>query len=506
MPVLHRRRPWPVAGALFLAFVAAPAAAAEDGDGGWQYKIGSLALTFNLDAGLGAFHVANTGFGIGTTSVDANGTRKGTRDWYEYFVKPAIGLEYDLGGAGLAYGRLSVIGAGTGGDGDAGFTSSSTAARPEKLLPEDAVIGWKSGEPGVLGLGANALDLSVGNQALLVGDGFMIAEGTGNGGKRGASVVGPRVAFEKTAIARINTQPVRADLFRLSAVVDQTLTQEADNPHSELIGANVEWFGAGEGDTGRFEYEGRKWHVGLMALHFTEADSTGSKNFSFLDGGNGTATGANRDGLNVYSVRVGGSLLPFLPDFALYGEYGIQRNNKAGRDVRANAWYVEPQYTFSDLPWSPRIGYRYALFSGDANTADQTDKSWDPLFPGNGPRGIGTWTQGEIYGRYTGLGNSNLVAQMLSLRATPVADTLDLGLLVFRFDYDEPRQTAGVTETGIMDEVNLYAEWQTPVKGLSLVPLVGAGRPRDGFRQSAGSADANDRTIWLGQLIAAYKF
>lgn len=505
MTIRNFARSFVAAGTLTVAFSAAPALAEADEERGVKYEIGNFSLNLMLDAGAGAFHAANTGFGIGTTSVDANGSRKGTRNWYEYFVKPAAGLEYDLEGAGVAYGLVSVIGAGTGWDGDAGFTSSPTAARPEKLLLEDAAIGWKSGDLSFLDFGENALDLSVGNQSFRIGDGFMISEGTANGGRRGASVLGPRTAFEKTAIAKINTQPVRADLFHLRAVVDQTMTRETDSPHSELIGANIEWFGSSHRDHGRFEYEERKWYVGVMALHFTEGDSTGSKNFSFLDGGNGTATGANRDGLNVYSARVGGSVLPFLPDFSLYGEYGLQRNNEAGRNVRANAWYLEPQYTLSMLPWSPTIGYRYAVFSGDSDTADQKDKSWDPLFPGNGPRGLGTWTQGEIYGRYTGLANSNLVTQMISLKAAPM-DELKLGLLLFCFDFDEPRQTANVTEKGIMDEVNLYAEWETPVKGVTLTPLVGMGKPRAGFKQSAGTADANDRNFWLAQITAAYKF
>ena len=120
--------------------------------------------------------------------------------------------------------------------------------------------------------------------------------------------------------------------------------------HSELIGGNIEWFESTHLDHGRFEYDERKWYVGLTALYFTQADSTGARNFSFAGGGNGSATGANRDGLSVFSARVGGSFLPFLQDFSFYGEYGIQRNNKSLHEVKADAWYVEPQYTFSALP------------------------------------------------------------------------------------------------------------------------------------------------------------
>jgi hypothetical protein len=40
--------------------------------------------------------------------------------------------------------------------------------------------------------------------------------------------------------------------------------------------------------------------------------------------------------------------------------------------VRANAWYVEPGWTFSAVPWTPRVFYRYSHFSGDPNPNDGT--------------------------------------------------------------------------------------------------------------------------------------
>jgi len=490
--------------ALALALAAPVAGASEDEQRGWKIEAGGLSLNLMIDAATGGYHVSNSNFGLGTTAVDANGARQGTRNWLEYFVKPSLGLEYDLQGSGAAYGLFSVIGAGTRGDGDAA-NPSPTAGRPEKLLPEDAAIGWKSGDM-LSGLGDNALDLSFGRQSIRIGDGFMILEGTANGGRRAASVLGPRTAFEQTAVARINTAPVRADLFRARAVVDQTLTRDNDNPHSEFFGANLEWFESSHEDHGRFEYDERLWYAGLMALRFTEADSTGGRNFSFMGGGNGSALGANRDGLEIYSARLGGAVLPMLPDFSLYGEYGIQRNDKTLRKVRADAWYLEPHYTLWALPWSPRVGYRYGRFSGDANPNDQTDKSWDPLFPGNGPRGIGTWTQGEIYGRYTGLGNSNLNVHHAHLLAVPIEDTLRVGLILYRFNFNEAGQTANVTHKGIMDEINVYAEWETPVKGLTVVPVLGAGKARSGLKQSLGTDARNDRTVWLAQIGAAFSF
>lgn len=479
---------------------AAPAGDEADEERGISYHLGSGTINFSFDAAVGAFSAANTGFGLGSTSIDATGQRKGTRQWLEGFVHPIVKGEYALKNAGTAYAVFSAIGAATRGDGDAA-SPSTTADHPQRVLVEDAAIGWKSGELFPQ-LGSDALDISVGNQSFSIGDGFIVFDGTADGGRRAMYVLGHRTAFERTAIVSIDTEPVRADIFHLESVTDQTLMRGTDGPHSELVGANVEWFESSRGSRGRFDYSERKRYAGLTALYFTSADSSGG--LSFASGGNGAALGANRDGLKVGTARFGGALLPALPRFALYGEYGIQRNDTALHRVRADAWYVEPQYGLP-LPWSPRVSYRYAHFSGDGNPGDQTDRSWDPLFPDTGPRSNGTWTLGEIYGRYSGFANSNLNAHELHVRAKP-AETWLLGVVAYHLDFVKPGQNAGVTARGIMDEVDIYARWTPPVDGLQIMPLVAAARPREGLKQALGNADANNRTFWLSEIIARYKF
>ena len=44
------------------------------------------------------------------------------------------------------------------------------------------------------------------------------------------------------------------------------------------------------------------------------------------------------------------------------------------------------------------------------------------------------------------------------------------------------------------------------MKGLTLVPVLGAGKARSGLKQSLGTADHNDRTVWLAQIAAAFSF
>ncbi|MGQ0663327.1 MAG: alginate export family protein [Pseudomonadota bacterium] len=471
------------------------------------YEGGGLTLNMDLTVAFGAFSVGNANFGIG--SVGLNGTRKGGRQWTEGFVIPSLLAEFDFGEGGSLYGNLSAVGAATRGDGE-GQALSGTSNRPERLEVENAVLGWKSGKT-FEALGEDAIDISAGRQSFTVGDGFLIIDGTVDGFGRAAYYLGPRAAFEKTAILKINTEPVRADLFHLASRTDQRTMRANDVADSDLYGANIEWFQSAREDRGRADYDARQWYVGATAMRIYKADSTGpGSNFSFAGGGTGGAQSANRDGLGVYSLRLGGAFLSALPGLKLYGEAAIQRNGATDRKVRAGAWYAEPQYQF-DLPWAPRLSYRYAHFSGDPNPADRTDKSWDPLFNNTGPRGIGTWAHGEIYSQYVGA-NSNVNVNQVHLRMTPLDNVLDIGLVLYRFAFAEQGQVidpvtgVAIRSDQLMDEANLYAQWTTPIENLSVLGALGVGRPGTGMKQSLGAADRTDRSIYLGEVTLTYKF
>lgn len=473
--------------------------AAQDVDenkSGLPFTIGPVNLTATLDAGVGSFDVKNAQFGNGSNSRFDR--RAGGRTWYEGFVMPGVEFELSSDDRGSIYGRASAIGAATRGQGEASATSG-TSDRPDDIRLEDAFIGWKSANAFDGFLPSDAIDVSLGNQPFTVGDGFLLINGTLDGFGRAANYLGPSVAFEQTAILRVNTAPVRADLFHIAGVVDQGKMRGNDNPHTKMIGANVEWFASKDDDKGRFEYEEREWYVGLTALHVYDADRT----FSF-NGSQNTHSAANRDGLNVLSARFGGNLIPGVDDLSLFGEYAIQRNDtdSNGGSVRAGAWYLQPQYTLSTLPWTPKVTGRYAHFSGDPNTNDRTDRSWDPLYSDAGPRGGSTWTQGQIYSQYVGA-NTNLNTWHVGLDVQPLEE-LTVGVSLFRHYYDKPSQ-ASARDDHLMDEINVYANWQTPIKGVSIAPAFGAGRAGKAQQQAGLAPTADDRTIWLGQVVLLYK-
>ena len=472
--------------------------AAADDEPGFKFNLAPVELRMTFDVASSFQSVQNAQHGIG--SVGRDGVRRGGRQWSEFFFKPGLEFEWGSFDYGEAYGKASVVGTATRGAGEAG-AASTTSDRPEHLAINDLAAGWRSGPLFDSVLPPNGLDVSFGNQEFAVGDGFLIVNGTLDGGGRAAYYLGPRNVFERTAIVRLNTEPVRADFFRLEAGVDQKLMHGGDNPVTKLHGVNLEWFASKGNDEGRREYDQRKWYVALTYIKVFAADVA----FSFA-GADGASLAGNRDGLSVYSLRAGGAFLSSVPDLKLFGEWALERNSNGatGGSVRAGAWYAQPQYTFSQLPWKPSLTWRYAHFSGDADTTDTIDRSWDPLYSDAGARGATTWTQGQIFSQYVGA-NSNLDTHHLGLDIEPIADTLKAGFAYFHHDFDRPSQV-GARSRRLMDEYDVWLEWTTPVAGVTVSPGLGLGRPGAGQKQALGTTDANNRTIWLGQLIMTYEF
>ena len=87
-----------------------------------------------------------------------------------------------------------------------------------------------------------------------------------------------------------------------------------------------------------------------------------------------------------FGARISGKKIPGLPgvDFAFEQAWQTGRVEAiSGRstdiDAFAGAWGVG--YTFSNVAWSPRIGYQFAYASGDDDNADRDDESFDALYP-----------------------------------------------------------------------------------------------------------------------------
>jgi hypothetical protein len=530
---------------LFVAAMATWIATAEahqmfyDQDG---YK-----LAVGIEAGLGGFAVGNADTGSGNVNTDAPlegpfppAERRTTRDWFEGFVKPFAELETPFFDFGHTYALVSIVGALTRGNGDATSSlapqgaRSTTSDAPQHAALEDAVIGWHSGDLFADTLGEDAVELSGGRQALVLGDSFLIGAGVVNGFGRAAFYLQPRASFDHAAILKFNSAPLRARLFNLENRVDQDLMQGFDQPKTQFVGLDIALYEASEEEpsakaagekqaptaaqavqTTRVKKEVPDlWSAGFDFLHVYDADST-PETFSFPPGEPSPTLSifGNRNGLNVYSGYLAGSFFKFDPDIRFHSQFVLERNDAVDRRVKAAAWYVEPGYKFSALPWTPQLNLRYAHFTGDPNPNDRLKQSYDPLFTTGGDRGFGSWFLGEIFGQYISP-NSNLDVAMAHLKFSPL-DTVDAGIIYYDFHFDQTAQfdNPSITSRNAAQEVDVYSVWSA-TEWLTVSGVVGFAVPAAGLKQVAqafvvdnGPTGRNvGRTMALAELFASIKY
>ena len=413
-----------------------------------------LTLSFEFEAGIGGLLTENTNFGLGRLDL-RSGEVSGDAQWGEGYLKPSLSLDYDTPGAGALYGGVAGVGSLTIGDGDAGgFTDGGD----KKLSLEALYGGWRSGALLADSLGEDALDLSAGRQDFQVGDGFLIWDGNFDTEGDGAYWLGPRTAFEFAGLARVDTSPLGGQLFFLRA--------DGDQGHTELVGLNLDY---GLSDLGL----GEDGVLGAMYLQITDGDARFEAETA-------------REGMQLATLRLNDLRLPGFEDAGLYAQYAREFGNGDEVDFDAQAFYVEPFYDFSWLSWSPRLAYRFAYFSGDADPDDDEREDFDPLFY-DYSRGWGTWTQGEIVGEYL-LFNSNQVNHMVHLSATPV-EPVTIGALYYHFDLAEKDYFGTpVGDRDFADEVNLYVDW-TVNDNLFVGALSGVAWPGNAAEEVFGEDD-----------------
>ncbi|MEA3464889.1 MAG: alginate export family protein [Thermodesulfobacteriota bacterium] len=411
-------------------------------------------LGLTLEAGSGYFYNDSANFGAGRF-----GDGEESVDWQEGYFKPILNGSYTTAG-GTVYGGLSYVGSITRGDGDvAEFTSDSSEGGESELM----YLGWES-DMLFAEFGEDVLDISIGEQEFAIGDGFLIMDGAFDC-KEGAYWLAPHRSFDQTAIIKLNTEPVRADFFYLES--------DGDYEDTELYGVNV-------------EYAHTIGVVGATWLQVADVKDGG-----FYE---------NRDGMNVYSIRYQGNPLASLENKDLFVafEYAIERSGD-NLDVDAEGWYAEAGYTFSTLPWTPTLSYRYAFFSGDEDSSDGDYESFDPMFYGFS-RGWGTHFMGEITGEYY-LFNSNEKVHMLHLNAVP-SDKISIGALYFDFRLDEKNMFGtALTDDKFAEEVNVYMDYSIN-EYLYLSAVAAWATPGDAAEEYTGGDD--DTTLF--EIFAVVTF
>ncbi len=386
----------------------------------WHYSpMPELSTTSSLTVGV--VGVSAPGANLGTGRIDPK-TAAVEKDpvWGEISLLPRIDWSTTGLGAGQWYGQLSAAGAYTYGDGDpGGFTSDGDG----QFDIEGATVGWRSASPETASTGP-VFDLSIGRQELNIGDGFLIDDGNFDFGDDGGVWLVPRQAFQRTALARVDYRAAHADLFFLES--------DPDHDETAIAGVNLEY---------RVSQRG---HLGLLYFHVVDSDAP-------------NLFGA-RHGMNVLSARINDVQLPGWSQLALWGEYTRQSGNGRNGTFEASAWYGEAIYTFSALPWTPSLSYRYGYFSGDSAFGDTTRRDFDGFFYGFDKRVWGTWFQGEVTGGWL-LFNNNQRNHLLKLSAIP-HESLAVGIIGGTFHLAESNYLGiPVTDDHFGDELNIYADW-----------------------------------------------
>ena len=374
---------------------------------------GGLLATGELNVRAGYRHGENINFGLGAVQGfgSLQPTGEPSREDLEMAIKPGLNVEYALTGATL-YGGLTVVAATTTLDGE---LSGQFARSGDRVIDTDAAyVGWRN----------DWLDLSYGGREFTVGDGFIIGDGNFNQGHdNGQYWTGAFTAWRNTGVLKVNTSPLRGDLFWLRT--------DGDLGDSRIAGVNLE------------NSDATRWgRLGVM--YFEVFDDDGFTGF---------------DGLEVGGVRGADLHWPSLPQFKLYGEYVNQGGEvrRTGTAVDAEAWYVEPTWQFTDLPWTPRLYYRYAYYSGDDPGTARLEE-YRGLFFTIFKRDWDTWYQGEVTGEFH-LFNQNQRTHMAKLKVFPNARSA-FGFWYYHHALDTPQYFGLPTHgTEWADEVNLSYEY-----------------------------------------------
>ena len=397
--------------------------------------------TFTLEAGLGAFGFANSLF------LDRRPDPSGdlSDNWFESFVKTGLSASL-MAGKSEFYGQLSAVGERT-------FAAPPPIVGREasSFMVEDLALGWRSG----------VLDFTVGRTQYLLGHGFLVYDGGGEGGTRGGYWSNARKAWEFAAIGRLATGPHRVEAFYLD---------REDVPERET-GTNL----------GGLNYElslGEETTIGATWLR-AQADP------DQLPG---------RDGLNVYNLRAYTTPFRRLPGLSFEVELAREVN---GDLLASTAWSAQAGYQLGEEGWKPLLSYRYAYFQGD-DPATERDENFDMLFPGF--IDWGQWWQGEIAGEYF-LSNSNLISHQVKATVEP-ADNLVTGLIAYAFRLDQPGSFGpGVSSKNVATELDWYADWS--LNENFIVSIVAAiASPQDAVQQATGRT----KDFKYGMVYVSYTY
>lgn len=377
---------------------------------GYDFELGGAQGSASLAAG--AANISTRGVNFGAGRVDLrSGENTGTKaDWQEFYLKPGVTLNYSINPELELLGGVSAVAATTIGDGDAGGYSRSSDG---SAAMEEAFVGIRMGD----------WQLTGGRQNYMIGTGFIVGDGNLDMFDDGAYWLAPRTAFRDSALLSYSQDSLQTQAFSLRT--DDHLGD------FRMSGLNLDY---------------RLADAVTLGLTGMQVDSLVSQAQQLTP----------RDGMRVYNLRALDAKVPGLDDLSLHAEYALQKGSGDGVDYDAKAWYAQADYSFSNLPLTPLLSYRYAVFSGDDDLTDSRQKSWDPL--SKGFIDWGTWLMGDVVGNYLLFNSNQRVSQWTA--KTHLSETLTLGGIHYQFSLDEKNYFGTpVTDRRFADESVIFLDW-----------------------------------------------
>lgn len=367
--------------------------------------------------------------------------------WQEAYAKYGVHGQYSVNDA-LFSASLVGVSSATFGDGDAaGFSTG----KERKTSVDEWTLGWKNRKQDP------SIDLSLGRQKVVIGDGFIVAGDALNIGRGiadgemdrgGGYYLAARQSFDFTTVAHVQL----TDQFSTHWYYLKSNNKAQYQPTLW----STDW-----------QYQYAKSNFALMYLQVGDLKDPLHESV--------------RQDLKDISVRANTQLTE---QWRWSGEYVHQKQ----KENNANAWYISTQYRFDQLHYQPTLAYRYSSFSED----------YDPLFYGNTDAGFGTWFQGEVAGNYAGPMSSNARIQQLSLQAS-FSENVTVGLLAYQFNTLK-KKSSNLNGR----EWDIFAIW-TPTQQINVIPLIGFYKPKQDI-DHLGSQVGDNRTNTYTQLILQYLY
>jgi len=259
-----------------------------------------------------------------------------------------------------------------------------------KLTLEEAYIGYKSSFNDSM-----KIDVSLGAREFKLGSGMLISNGGVSGFERGALKLGPRKAWERSGILKVDTA-----LFNSTAYYIDPNELDSNNTDTRIYGFDVNMPPTPRGSLAGFTYG----HVLRSGAPYPKAPTNGVGPPTILENA--------RDNLSFIN-HYGKITLHETKSAKYFAEWdgAYQWNN----DIDLDAWggRIKLGMTMPKREWAPTLTYSWQTFSGDDPFTEDIER-FDPLYYEGSPSAWSTGSKSSMV-----FINSNVQAHHLSLKVMP---------------------------------------------------------------------------------------